>query len=32
MEAAGVPEDRDGRLSTEMFGRYQRSEKAPLAA
>jgi putative transposase len=27
-----VPQDRSGRFSTEIFERYQRSEKAPVAA
>jgi putative transposase len=27
-----VPRDRDGRFSTELFERYQRSEKAPVSA
>ena len=27
-----VPQDRNGRFSTEIFGRYQRSEKALVAA
>jgi putative transposase len=27
-----VPQDRNGRFSTEIFERYQRSEKAPVAA
>src|SRR5690606_36591476 len=27
-----VPQDRDGRLSTRLFGRHQRSEKALVAA
>ena len=27
-----MPQDRNGRFSTEIFGRYQRSEKALVAA